>query len=186
VLAAEEKALAAANAKASLEEIRKRSEGDKAVWQSEREEIQQQVNRLQEEVLAAANANASLEEIRVQQNDHTNTLLNAEKMRSKQVTPELDAERLGKKEALQQHVAEQTKKRLSDGDKEQNAVPFPAAPPPNKKQRQNMSGKACDAESFFAQLAGLSRQDKAMRPPLFKGCSRTASMPACSNRRVRH
>jgi len=64
VLAAEEKVLAAANAKASLEEIRKRSEGDKAVWQPEREEIQQQVNRLQEEVLAAANAKASLEEIR--------------------------------------------------------------------------------------------------------------------------
>ena len=39
----QEEELAAANAKASLEEIRKRSEEDKAVWQSEREEMQQQV-----------------------------------------------------------------------------------------------------------------------------------------------
>jgi hypothetical protein len=38
--------LAPANAKASLEEIRKRIEEDKAVWQREREEMQQQVNRL--------------------------------------------------------------------------------------------------------------------------------------------
>jgi hypothetical protein len=150
--------LAAPNAKASLEEIRKRSEGGKAVWQREREEMQQQVKRLQEEVLAAANANALLEEIRVQQNDHINKLLNAEKMRTKQVTPELDAERLGKKDVLQQHVAEKTKKRLSDGNKEQNTVPLPAALPPNKKQKQNVPGKVCDADSFFAQLAGLSRQ----------------------------
>jgi hypothetical protein len=56
--------LASKNAKASLEEIHKGSEEDKAVWQREREEMQQQVNRLQEEVLAAANAKASLEEIR--------------------------------------------------------------------------------------------------------------------------
>jgi hypothetical protein len=55
-------------------------------------------------------------------------------------------------------VAEQTKKRLSDGDNEQNTVQVPAALPPNKKQKQNVSGKACDADSFFAQLAGLSRQ----------------------------
>jgi hypothetical protein len=60
--------LAAANANASLEEIcKRRSEENKAVWQLDREEMQQQVNRLQEEVLAAANANAYLEEIRVQQ-----------------------------------------------------------------------------------------------------------------------
>jgi len=55
-------------------------------------------------------------------------------------------------------VAEQTKKRLSDEINEQNAVPLPSAPPPNKKQKQNMTGKARDAESFIAQLAGLSRQ----------------------------
>jgi hypothetical protein len=115
--------LAAANANASLEEIRKRSEEDKAVWQREREELQQQVNRLQEEVLAAANANASLEEIRVQQNDHINKLLNAEKMRTKQGTSELVAEM-----------------------------------PPSKKQKQDMPGKACDTDSFFKQIAGLSRQ----------------------------
>ncbi len=38
-------------------------------------------------------------------------------------------------------------------------MPLQAAPPPNKKQKQNMPGKACDADSFFEQLAGLSRQD---------------------------
>jgi hypothetical protein len=48
--------LASQNAKASLEEIRKRSEEEKAAWQREKKEMQQQVNRLQEEVLAAANA----------------------------------------------------------------------------------------------------------------------------------
>ena len=85
---------------------------------------------------------SSLEDIHVQQNDHINKLLNAETMKIKQVTPELDAERLGNKDALQRHVAEQTKKRLSDGNKEQNAVPLPSAPPPNKKQKQNMPGKA--------------------------------------------
>ena len=61
--------LASENARASLEEIRKRSEEEKAVWQREREVMQQQANRLREEVLAAANANASLEEISVQQTD---------------------------------------------------------------------------------------------------------------------
>ena len=101
--------LASENVKASLEKIRKKSQEDKAVWQREREEMQRQVKRLQEEVLAAANAKASLEEIRVQQNDHMNKLLNSEKMRTKQVTPELDAERLGKEDALQQHAGEQTK-----------------------------------------------------------------------------
>jgi hypothetical protein len=120
--------------------------------------MQQQVNRLQEEVLTAANANAYLEEIRVQQHDHINKLLNSEKMKTKQMTLELDAERLGKKDALQQHVTEQTKKRLSGGDKEQNAVPLPAALPPNKKQKQNVPGKACDADSLIAQHAGLCRQ----------------------------
>ena len=86
------------------------------------------------------------------------------------MTPELDdaltslweadvpAERLGKEDALQQLVAEQTKQRLSDGNKEQHAVLLTAAAPPNKKQKQNMPGKVCDADSFFAQLAGLSRQ----------------------------
>ena len=74
----------------------------------------------------------------------------------------------------EQHVTEQTKKRVSDGIKVQNTVP--AAAPPNKKQKQNMPGKTCDADSF-AQLA--------MKPPLFKGCSRIASMPSCRNRRVR-
>jgi carbonic anhydrase len=59
------------NAKASLEEIRKRSEEDKAVWQRERDDMKRQVNRLQEEVLAAANAKASLEEIRMQQNAYS-------------------------------------------------------------------------------------------------------------------
>ena len=56
--------LASENAKASLEEIRKRSEEEKAVWQREKKEMKRQVKRLQEEVLAAANAKASLEEIR--------------------------------------------------------------------------------------------------------------------------
>jgi hypothetical protein len=56
--------LASENAKASLEEMRKRSEENKAVWQREKKEMKRQVNRLQEEVLAAANAKASLEEIR--------------------------------------------------------------------------------------------------------------------------
>jgi hypothetical protein len=157
----QEDVLAAAYVNASLEEIRKRSEEDKAVWKRERKEMQWQVRRLQEEVLAAANANGSkslLEWIRVQSNDHINKLLNSEKMKTKQMTLELDAERLGKKDALQQHVTEQTKKRLSGGDKEQNAVPLPAALPPNKKQKQNVPGKACDADSLIAQHAGLSRQ----------------------------
>ncbi len=86
--------LASQNAKASLEEIRKRSEEEKAAWQREKKEMQQQVNRLQEEVLAAANAHASLEEIRVQQNDHINKLLYTEKMSAKQATQELDAEKM--------------------------------------------------------------------------------------------
>jgi hypothetical protein len=51
--------LAAENFKASLEEIRKRSEEDKAVWQREREEMQREVNRLREEVVAAENGKAS-------------------------------------------------------------------------------------------------------------------------------
>jgi hypothetical protein len=55
--------LAAENAKASLEEIRKRSEKDKEVCQRE-EEMQRQVKRQQEEVLATANDKASLEEMR--------------------------------------------------------------------------------------------------------------------------
>jgi hypothetical protein len=182
----QEEVLAAANAKASLEEIRKRSEEEKAVWQREKKEMQQQVNRLQEEVLAAANAkasleeirqrseedktvwqrereemqqqvnrlrvaNASLEEIRVQQNDEINKLLKAEKMSAKQATQELDAERIGKEDVLQQHVAQQTKKRVSGGSKDQNAEPSAAAPP-NKKQKHNMSGKACDADWLLAQL----------------------------------
>jgi len=71
---------------------------------------------------------------------------------------ELD-ERLVKEDEQQQHVAEQTKKRLSDGNKEQNAVP--AAAPPNKRQKQNMSGTPMDADSFCVQLAGLSRQGDA-------------------------
>jgi hypothetical protein len=174
--------LASENAKASPEEIRKRSEAEKVVWQREKKEMQRQVNRLQEEVLAAANtkasleemrkrseadkeereerqqqvnrlreANASLEEMRVQQNDEINKLRNAEKMRAKQATQELDAERIGKEDVLQQHVAQQTKKRVSGGSssKEQkkrkkNAEPSAAALP-NKKQKQNMPGKACDA-----------------------------------------
>ena len=145
--------LAAANAKASLEEIRKRSEEDKAVWQREREEMQQQVNRLRE-------ANASLEEIRVQQNEQINKLLNTGKMSAKQATQELDAERIGKEDVLQQHVAQQTKKRVSGGSKQQNAEPSAAAPP-NKKQKQNMPGKACDADCFLAQLKSLESQGDA-------------------------
>ena len=145
--------LASENAKASLEEIRKRSEEDKAVWQREREEMQQQVNRLRE-------ANASLEEIRVQQNDQINKLLNAETMSAKQATQELDAERIGKEDVLQQHVAQQTKKRVSGGSKEQNAEPSAAAPP-NKKQKQNMPGKDCDADCVLAQLKSLESQGDA-------------------------
>ena len=45
---------------ASLEEIRKWSAEEKAVWQREREAMQQQVNRLQEEVLAAASDAAAI------------------------------------------------------------------------------------------------------------------------------
>jgi hypothetical protein len=60
--------LAAENAEASLEEIRKRSAADKSVWQREREEMQRQANRLKEEVMAAENAKAenakALEEMR--------------------------------------------------------------------------------------------------------------------------
>jgi hypothetical protein len=48
-----------------------------------------------------------LSEIRVQKIDHINKLLNSEKMRTKQVTQE-DAKRLGKKDALLQHLVEQT------------------------------------------------------------------------------
>jgi hypothetical protein len=146
----QEELLTAANAKASLEEIRRRNEEDKAVWQREREEMQQQANRLRE-------ANASLEEIRVQQNDQINKLLNAEKMSAKQATQELDAERIGKEDVLQQHVAQQTKQRVSGGSKEQNAEPSAAAPP-NKKQKQNMPGKACDADCLLAQLKSLESQ----------------------------
>ena len=82
----------------------------------------------------------------MQQNDQINKLLNAEKMSAKQATQELDAERIGKEDVLQQHVAQQTKKRVSGGSKEQNAEPSAAAPP-NKKQKQNMPGKHCDAAS---------------------------------------
>jgi hypothetical protein len=122
--------LASENTKDSLEEIHKRSEEDKSVWQCEKKEMQQQLNRLQEEVLTTENAKASLEEIRkrseedkavwqrekkeIHQQVNRMQQLNSEKMRRKKVTPELDAERLGKKDTLQQHVADQTKKRLSD------------------------------------------------------------------------
>ena len=40
----------------------------------------------------------------------------------------------------------------SAANKEQIAVPLPAAAPPNKKQKQNMPGKACDAESSLCDL----------------------------------
>jgi TolA-binding protein len=139
--------LAAANARASLEEIRKKSEEEKAVCQREREEMQQQVNRLRE-------ANASLEEIRVQQIDQINKLLNTEKMSAKQATQELDAERIGKEGVLQEHVDQQTKKRVSGRSKEQNAEPWAAAPP-NKKQKQNMPGNACDADCVVEELKSL-------------------------------
>jgi hypothetical protein len=42
-------------------------------------------------------------------------------------------------------------------NKEQIAVPLPAAAPPNKKQKQNMLGKACDADSFFLRSKHTSR-----------------------------
>ena len=54
------------------------------------------------------------------------------------MTPELDTERLGKKVALQHDVAEQTKRKLCDGNNEQITVPLPAASPPNKNQKHNM------------------------------------------------
>jgi hypothetical protein len=57
--------LASENAKASLQEMRKRSAEEKAVWQRERTELQQQVKTLQV-------ANALLQRIRVQQNDQIN------------------------------------------------------------------------------------------------------------------
>jgi hypothetical protein len=47
-----------------LEESRKMSEEDTAAWKRERQELQEQVSRLREEVLAADNAKVSLEEIR--------------------------------------------------------------------------------------------------------------------------
>ena len=61
--------LVAENAKASLEEIRKRSAADKSVWQREREVMQRQASRLKEGVMAAENAKAEnaqalLEEMR--------------------------------------------------------------------------------------------------------------------------
>ena len=74
-----------------------------------------QVNRLQAELMTAAHANASLEEARVQHNDHINELLNSEKMRTKQVTPELDAEMLGKKVALHHDLAEHTRRDFQTG-----------------------------------------------------------------------
>jgi hypothetical protein len=40
--------LASENSKTSLEEIHKGSKKDKTVWQREREEMKQQVNRLQD------------------------------------------------------------------------------------------------------------------------------------------
>ncbi len=94
----------------------------------------------------------------MQQNDQINKLLNTEKMRATQLTQELD-ERLVNEDELQQHVAEQAKKRLSDGNTEQNAVP--ASAPPNNKHKQNMSGKSIDADCFCAQLAVLRRQGDA-------------------------
>jgi hypothetical protein len=45
--------LASENAKALLEEMHKRSEEEKAVWQREKKEMKRKVNRLQEEVLAS-------------------------------------------------------------------------------------------------------------------------------------
>jgi len=83
-----------------------------------------------------------------------NKLLNAEKTRVKlykQLTAKHEKtaktstlgeeeNRLGQVDSLtEQH--EQTKNRVSDGN-----------------QKQNMPGEACDADSIFAQLAGLSRQ----------------------------
>ena len=118
-----------------LEEIRKRSEEDKAVLQREEKEMKRKVNRLQEEELTAANAKASLEEI------------------SKRSEEDKAVWQRATSCSIQRR---QTKKRLSDGNKEQNSVLMPAAQPPNKKQKQNVQGKACDAEFFCAQLAGLT------------------------------
>ena len=98
--------LASENAKASLQEIRKLFPAF-----STSTELQQQVNKLQVD-------NALLQRICVQQNDRIKKLLITEKMSAKQATQELDVERLEKEGALQQHVAEQSKKRVSDGNKE--------------------------------------------------------------------
>ena len=56
--------LAAENDNATLGDICKEHEEDKAALQCEREEIQRQVNRLREEVLASANDKAPLDEMR--------------------------------------------------------------------------------------------------------------------------
>ncbi len=56
--------LAAKNSNATLGDICKEHEEDKAALRRERGEMQRQVNRLREEVLAAANDKAPLEEMR--------------------------------------------------------------------------------------------------------------------------
>ena len=65
---------------------------------------------------------------------------------------------------LLKHVGEQKKGAASDGSKEQNAEQSAAAPS-NKKQKQNMPGKACDADCFLAQVKSLQSQSDA---PLVK------------------
>ena len=56
--------LAAENDNATLGDICKEQEEDKAVLQREREGMQRQVSRLREEVLVAANVKAPLDEMR--------------------------------------------------------------------------------------------------------------------------
>ncbi len=81
----------------------------------------------------------------MQQNDHINKLLNAEK-RTKQVTPELiNTKSLGEEDALQQRVTQQTNKRDSEGNKEQNAV--------RSCQRQSLQARSSNRK--YSPVAGL-------------------------------
>jgi hypothetical protein len=104
--------LASENAKASLEEIRKRSEEDKAVWQREKKEMQRLVNRLQEEVLAAANAKASLEEIR-KRSEEDKTVWQREREEMQQQVNRLREEVLAAANA-KASLEEMSKKRQQD------------------------------------------------------------------------
>jgi hypothetical protein len=122
----QEQVPAAANAKASLEEIRERSLGRSKTSGSEREEMKQQ----QEQQKDCCNSTSCSMQTRRGLNYINNwqTWENGEdeRMRRRKQTRQVDA-------LTEQHVAEQTKKRVSDGNQEQNAVPSAAATPNKQK-----------------------------------------------------